>query len=73
MAKELLVTLKAEYLVLDWRKQQTHQAKVENAIDAILDDLPDPYDSDLYESKCELVYEHVHESYFGGGRSIYEL
>ncbi len=73
-ARELLDTLKAEKLVLDWRKQQRTRAAVRVAIEKTLDkQLPPAYDANLYEQKCDLVYTHVYEKYYGAGRSIYSL
>lgn len=69
VAKELLDTLKAEKIVLDWRKQQKTRAAVRVAIFDALEQLPDPYTRDLYDQKCELVYQHVYEAYTGTGLS----
>jgi type I restriction enzyme R subunit len=72
VAQELLHTLKQEKLVLDWRKHQHTRAAVQHVISVFLDEyLPDKYDLDLYEQKCLTLYQHVYESYFGAGRSIY--
>ena len=56
VAKDLLDTLKAERLVLDWRKQQKTRAAVRVAIFDALEQLPEPYTNELYDQKCELVY-----------------
>ena len=37
----------------------------------VLDELPEKYDADLYEQKCEVVYLHVFDSYWDDGRSVY--
>lgn len=71
VAKELLETLKQEKLVLDWRKRQQSKAAVKVAIEEILDQLPESYPTDVYQRKCEEVYQHIYESYSGAGRSIY--
>ena len=71
VAHELLDTLKAERLVLDWRKQQQTRAAVQLQIETILDRLPEVYDQNLYHQKCQAVYQHVYDSYYGDGRSIY--
>lgn len=74
VAKELLVTLKAERLVLDWRKNQKTRAGVKLAIEETLDHLPELYDPELYKEKCDSVYEHVYDSYFGeGGKNKYSI
>ena len=71
VVRELLATLKTEKLVLDWRNRQQAKAEVKQTIDTILDRLPMTYNRQLYKQKCEDVYQHVHESYAGEGRSIY--
>lgn len=71
VAKELLETLKREKLVLDWRKRSQSRAAVKLAIEEILDRLPQSYSTQLYERKCEMVYQHVYDSYYGQGRGIY--
>ncbi len=72
VAHELLETLKREKLVLDWRKRQQARAAVRTAIEDILDELPEaPYPKDIYDHKCELVYRHFYDSYFGENRSVY--
>ena len=73
VAKELLETLKQEKLVLDWRRRQQSKAAVKVAIEEILDQLPESYPTEVYQRKCEEVYQHVYESYSGAGRSIYTI
>lgn len=70
VAKDLLDTLKAERLVLDWRKQQKTRAAVRVAIFDALEQLPEPYTPELYGQKCELVYQHVYEAYTGVGQAV---
>ena len=53
VAQELLDTLKAERLVLDWRKNQQTRAAVQVTIQKVLDKLPQVYTTDLYQQKCE--------------------
>ena len=70
--KKLLETLKAERLVLDWRKQTQLRAQVKLAIQQILDPkLPDTYTPELFIQKCEAIYQHIYDSYYGEGKSIY--
>ncbi len=65
-AKELLVSLKAGKLVLDWRKRQETRARVLIAIQKILDEsLPRSYTPEVYQQKCNNVYEHIYENYYG--------
>jgi type I restriction enzyme, R subunit len=71
VAQELLDTLKAERLVLDWRKKQQSRAAVQLAIEQILDKLPETYTPEKYHEKCGQVYQHVYDNYYGQGNSIY--
>jgi type I restriction enzyme R subunit len=72
VARELLETLKQEKLVLDWRKRQQARAQVRVSIETLLDrELPTAYTPDIYQQKSEAVYQHVYDSYFGLGQSIY--
>ena len=71
VAKALLEKLKQEKLVLDWRKQQTTRAMVFTTIKDVLDELPRTYTKELYEAKCDTVYQHFYEAYFGQGKSVY--
>ena len=72
VARQLLDTLKAECLVLDWRKQQRTRAGVMVKIQEILDKLPEVYAPQLYEEKCQAVYQHVYDAYPGAGKSLYQ-
>jgi type I restriction enzyme R subunit len=72
VARELLDTLKKEKLVLDWRKKQQSRAAVRLSIEQMLDRLPDLYTPELYRVKCEVVYQHVYDSYYGQGLGTYE-
>ena len=65
IAQELLATLKREKLVIDWRKRQQTRASVEVAIKDVLDRLPQSYSDELYERKCDEVYQHIYDSYAG--------
>jgi len=72
-AKELLFKLKKEKLVLEWRKKQQARASVLVTIEEILDkNLPTTYGKEIFQEKCKQVYQHVYDSYFGSGKSIYE-
>ncbi len=71
-ARDLLETLKREKLVLDWRKRQQTRAGVQLAIEeALASGLPEKYDRELYDAKCAAVFQHVYESYYGAGGSVY--
>ena len=71
VSKKLLDTLKQEKLVLDWRKRQQSRAAVRLTVDEILDQLPDCYTPQIYYQKCEDVYQHIYDSYYGEDDSIY--
>jgi len=71
VAREMLETLKQEKLTLDWRKKQQARAAVRVAIEEWLDKLPAAYEQPLWEQKVNQVYEHVYDSYYGDGRSVY--
>ncbi len=60
-----------EKLVLDWRKQQTTRAMVFTTVKEVLDQLPRTYTQELYDQKCDLVYQHFYEGYMGQGQSVY--
>ena len=63
VARVLLDTLKREKLVLDWRKRQQSRAAVRLAIKETLDHLPQSYSAEIYEQKCEHIYQHIYDSY----------
>jgi type I restriction enzyme R subunit len=71
-ARDLLEALKREKLVLDWRKRQESRAGVQVAIHDVLDrELPEKYEKPVYDAKCAAVFQHVYESYYGAGGSVY--
>ena len=65
IAQELLATLKQEKLVIDWKKRQQTRASVEVAIKDMLDRLPQSYSDDMYDLKCNEIYQHIYDSYTG--------
>ena len=70
--QNLLDKLKQENLVLDWRKQQRLRAQVMLTVGNILgQELPQCYTYELFNQKSEAVYQHVYDSYYGEGKSIY--
>jgi type I restriction enzyme R subunit len=71
ICKALLEKLKAERLVLDWRKRQQARSAVRLTIERELEALPTAYTDELFNHKCEMAYRHVYDSYFGEGRSVY--
>lgn len=72
VAEELLTVLKREKLVLDWRKEQQTRAAVRVTVEETLDRLPDKYDRQIFAQKCDLVYQHVFDSYWDNGHSVYD-
>jgi type I restriction enzyme R subunit len=73
VARTLPETLKREKLVLDWRKKQQAKADVKITIEDILDRLPPSYTREIYLQLCTDVFQHVYESYFGQGKSVYAM
>lgn len=72
VAGDLLNRLKAEKLVLDWRKRQQSRAEVLVTIEDVLDSgLPERFTRDIFGEKCTLIYQHIYDSYFGESRSVY--
>ena len=72
VAQKMLETLKREKLVLDWRKQERLRAAVKITVEEILDDgLPECYTQEIYDQKCGVIYQHVYDSYYGAGSSIF--
>jgi type I restriction enzyme, R subunit len=72
VAEEVLAVLKREKLVLDWRKEQRTRAAVRVSLEETLDRLPEKYTRQIYAQKCDVVYQHVFESYFDDGHSVYD-
>ncbi|MPM52655.1 hypothetical protein SDC9_99415 [bioreactor metagenome] len=74
VARQLLETLKKEKLVLDWRKKQQARADVLYTIEKLLDnELPRSYATEIYRLKCDRVYQHIYDNYYGAGKSLYSL
>ena len=71
ISKDLLETLQRERLVLDWRQRQQSRAAVKVTVAEILDELPERYTQEIYDWKCEVVYQHIYDCYYGNGNSIY--
>jgi len=70
VAKAMLQSIKAEKLVLDWRKRQQSRAMVRLCIEEFLDKLPPVYTPELYRAKCEAVYQHVYDSFGGAEQRV---
>src|SRR6266480_3635113 len=71
VAEELLAILKRGKIVLDWRKEQSTRAAVRVAVEETLDRLPEKFTRQLYAQKCEGVFQHVFDSYWDDGHSVY--
>ena len=72
MCRELLETLKEEKLVLDWRKKTQAKGDVRRTLEIAFDrGLPESFDEQVYNEKCEAAFHHLMTSYYGGGQSIY--
>ncbi|HRS05905.1 MAG TPA: DUF3387 domain-containing protein, partial [Candidatus Ratteibacteria bacterium] len=71
IAHDLLEKLKSEKLILDWRKKQQARASVRLCIEEILENLPSVFTNEMYNQKCDQVYQHIYDSYYGSGLSIY--
>lgn len=72
VCKELLKTLKAEKLVLDWRKKDRARSDLRRTLEIVFDrGLPESYDEGIYNEKCELAFHHIFTSYYGAGESVY--
>jgi type I restriction enzyme, R subunit len=72
VARELLQRLKTEKLVLDWRKRQQSRAAVRVCIEEVLDQLPDSYDSDLFQTIVNEAYQHVYDAYANPENTLYD-
>jgi type I restriction enzyme R subunit len=71
VARELLDTLKREKLVLDWRRRQQSRAAVLTTVQDVLDKLPRAYTPELYNDKCQRVYQHIFDAYADASRNVY--
>lgn len=73
-ARDLLLNLKHQKLVLDWKKSQQNRAIVQRTIrDVLNEELPSGYDGDWRRKKLGVLYEHFYESYEDANINVYEL
>jgi type I restriction enzyme R subunit len=71
VAQELLGRIKA-LLVLNWKQKAAARSQLRLSIEDVLDSgLPRAYTPDIYEAKCNAIFEHVFESYPERDRGIY--
>jgi type I restriction enzyme R subunit len=75
VSQGLLKTLKEkEKFCIDWRKKEQTRAAVRVTIEKELDhDLPKAYNRQEFSQKCNIVFQHVFDNYFGEGNSIYSM
>ena len=72
VSKGPLAILRREKLVLDWRKKQQAQAAVKKTVrDMFYYALPATYTEEICERAYAAVYQHIYDSYYGEGRSVY--
>jgi type I restriction enzyme, R subunit len=57
--------------VIGWRKKQQARASVQVAIEEGLTELPDGYDSALFQQKLGTVYQHIYEHYASAIQNTY--
>lgn len=62
LSKQLLEKL-TEVLVIDWRKRQRSKARVQKVIDDVLQELPESYTDELWETTCDSVFVYVYDQY----------
>jgi len=62
VAKALLGKIQG-LLVMDWRQKTAARSKVRLAIEDVLEALPKAFGKDLFQQKCEALFEHVYEAY----------
>ena len=73
VARELLDTLKRKKLVIDWRKKQQARASVKLCIRDFLSGLPTTFTPSVRAEKMDLAFQHVYDSYYGDGKSVYQV
>jgi type I restriction enzyme R subunit len=58
--------------VLDWRKKQQAQAAVRKTVrDMFNVALPSSYTKEICDEVYAAVYQHIYDSYYGMGKSVY--
>ncbi|MCP4132541.1 MAG: type I restriction endonuclease subunit R [bacterium] len=65
-------TVREKNMILDWKKKQQARASIRLSVEEILDRLPRVFSTKVYQEKCDAVYGHIYDSYYGSGESIYE-
>ena len=58
--------------MLDWRKKQQARANVYVTVRDMLNaGLPGTYPKELFLRTCDEIYQHIYDSYYGSGQSVY--
>jgi type I restriction enzyme R subunit len=74
VSQSLLEKLKAENLLNEgYAETQQGIARVKVAIMDELNKLPDAYDKDLYQSKCDVIFDHILSSYKSSVVNVYSM
>lgn len=71
LVRGLLADLKAERLDAGWRDDAARRAVVRTCIDETLKRLPDAFPLELVAVRASAIFEHVFDSYYGGGLGVY--
>ena len=61
IAVNLLNKLK-EITTIDWKKTQQNKAIIKHTIQKKLDELPDIYTKNIYQAKCDKIYDYVYDA-----------
>ena len=70
--KELIQRLKTEKFVLDWQNGSNPEQPYAFASKTPSTNCPVYTRKEVFQQKCEITYEHVYDSYFGSGASMYQ-
>jgi type I restriction enzyme, R subunit len=65
VARALLDKLRREKFILDWTRKEQARADVRKTIAEDLDMLPEPYTKEIYDRKCDSLYQFFYERYYG--------
>ena len=71
VARKLMAHIQ-DRLVLDWRRKAQTREAARVLVKDVLNELPDPYDSEVWERKADMVFNHIFASYYDDGGSVYE-
>lgn len=71
IARKLLARI-TDRLVLDWRRKAATRDAARVLVRDVLDELPDAYDSDVWQRKTDAVFNHIFASYYDDGHSVYD-